>query len=275
MTNKAALAIAGNADKKATDRVKAIESTEAATYETADLDSLAAVVVDAEAASSVRRAALHQLLLAQFANPTFSKWKKKFISTLVKLMDDPSPEFAEAALGQLVKLKVPAAQTKLLNLLRSPAEAPISAAKALQLLRYDVHTDAYPIARGLAVDAKTDDQTRQAALRLLAADPEAAGLFEKLLKNKEEAPEVRRVCAAALNNLKPKAYQKFAQESVLDDHEHNAVRAQSLTALATLGDSGSFAGNDRLTDKVKELRASAPSAVKKAARQYLAKISDE
>src|SRR5262245_50854727 len=79
MTNKVALAIAGNSEKKATDRVKAIESTEAGTYETADLDSLAAVVVDAGAALSVRRAALHQLLLAQFANPTFSKWRRKFI----------------------------------------------------------------------------------------------------------------------------------------------------------------------------------------------------
>jgi hypothetical protein len=275
MTNKVALAIAGNADKKATDRVKAIESTEAVTYETADLDALAAVLVDTEAAASVRRAALQQLLVAQFANPAFPKWRKKFIAALVKLMDDPFPEFAEAALGQLVKLKVPAAQTKLLTILRSSDKAPISAAKALQLLRYDVHTDAYPIARELADDAKTDDPTRQAALRLLAADPEAAGLFEKLLKSKKESPEVRRVCAAALNNLKPKAYQKFAQESVLDDDENNAVRAQSLTALATLGDSESLAGNDRLTDKVKELRAGAPTAVKKAARQYLAKISDK
>ena len=109
----------------------------------------------------------------------------------------------------------------------------------------------------------------------LAADPEAADLFEKLLKSKEEAPEVRRVCAVALNNLKPKAYQKFAQESVLDDHEHNAVRAQSLAALTMLGDSELLAGNDRLTDKVKKLRAGGPPAVKKAARQYLAKISDE
>jgi len=251
LTNKVALAIAGNAEKKATDRVKAIESTEAVTYETAEVDSLAAVVVDTEAASSVRRAALHQLLLAQFANPTFSKWQKRFITTLVKLMDDPKPEFAEAALGQLVKLKVLAAQTKLLTILRSSDNAPISAAKALQLLRYDVHADAYPIARELVDNATTDDRTRQAALRLLAADPEAAGLFEKLLKSKEEAPEVRRVCAAALNNMKPKAYQKFAQESVLDDHEDNAVRVQSLTALAALGDSKLLAGNDELTDKVK------------------------
>jgi hypothetical protein len=156
MTNKAALAIAGNAERKAADRVKAIESTEAVSYEIADLDSLAALVVDTKAAASVRRAALHQLLLAQFANPMFSKWRRKFISALVKLMDDPTPEFAEAALGQLVKLKVPAAQTKLLSILRSSDKTPISAAKALQLLRYDVHADAYPIARELAVDAKTD-----------------------------------------------------------------------------------------------------------------------
>jgi len=274
MTNKAALAIAGDADEKAADRVKALESTDTTGYETADLDALAAVVLDAAAAVSVRRAALNQLLVAQFANPTFPKWRKKFITALVKLMDDPTPEFAEAALGQLVKLKVPAAQAKLLSILRSPADAPIPTTKALQLLRYDIHTDAYPIARELAVQA-TDAPTRQAALRLLAADPAAAGLFEKLLKNKGEAPEVRRLCATALHNLKPKAYQKFAQESVLDDDEHDAVRAQSLTALATLGDSESLADNDQLTDKVKELRAQAPAVVKKAARHYLQKISDE
>lgn len=274
MTNKAALAVAGDADKKAADRVKALESTDAIGYETADLDALAAVLLDTTAAVSVRRAALNQLLLAQFANPAFPTWQKKFIAALVKLMDDPTPEFAEAALGQLVKLKVPAAQAKLLNILRSPADAPIPAAKALQLLRYDVHTDAYPIARDLAAQAD-DDTTRQAALRLLAADPEAAGLFERLLKDKEETPEVRRLCATALHSLKPKAYQKFAQESVLDDDEHDAVRAQSLTALATLGDAVSLADNDELTEKVKALRAEAPAAVKKAARQYLQKISDE
>jgi hypothetical protein len=273
MTNKAALAIAGNADGKAADRVKALESTDAIGYESTDLDALAAVVLDTTAAASVRRAAIKQLLVAQFANPDFAKWRKKFVATLVKLMDEPTPEFAEAALGQLVKLKVPAAQAKLMSILRSPADSPIPATKALQLLRYDVHTDAYPIARKLAVDSD-DAPTRQAALRLLAADPEAAPLFEKMLKSKAEAPEVRRVCAAALHNLKPKAYQKFAQESVLDDDEHDSVRAQSLTALATLGDSESLAGNDRLTDKVKELRAGAPAIVKKAARQYLLKISD-
>ncbi|HEX4608448.1 MAG TPA: hypothetical protein VH092_09600, partial [Urbifossiella sp.] len=187
MTNKAALAIAGNADKKAADRVKAIESTDAVGYEAADLEALAAVALDGTAAASVRRAALAQLLVAQFANPAFPKWRKKFIAALVKLMNDPTPEFAEAALGQLVKLKVPTAQSKLLSILRSPADAPIPAAKALQLLRYDIHSDAYPIARELAANA-ADALTRQAALRLLAADPEAAGLFEKLLKSKEEAP---------------------------------------------------------------------------------------
>lgn len=273
MTNKAALAIAGDADEKAADRVNALESTDTIGYETADLDALAAVVLDATAALSVRRTALNQLLVAQFANPIFPKWRKKFTTALVKLMDDPISEFAEAALGQLVKLKVPAAQAKLLSILRSPADALISATKALQLLRYDVHTDAYPIARDLAVNSD-DAPTRQAALRLLSADPEAAGLFEKMLKSKGEAPEVRRVCAAALHNLKPKAYQKFAQESVLDDDEHDSVRAQSLMALTTLGDSEALADNDLLTDKVKELRADAPAAVKKAARQYLEKISD-
>ena len=272
MTNKAALAVASDADKKAAERVKAIESTNSLEYESADLDALAAVALDATAAVTVRRAALNQLLVAQFANPTFPKWRRKFIAALVKLMDDP--QFADAALGQLVKLKVPAAQTKLMSILRSPEDAAIPVAKALQLLRYDVHTDAYPIARELAVQSP-DIPTRQAALRLLAADPEAADLLENLLKSKNEASEVRRVCAASLHNLKPKTYQEFAQESVLDDDEHAAVRAQSLSALATLGDPESLAGNDRLTNKVKELRDGAPAAVKKAARQYLLKISDE
>lgn len=272
MTNKTALSIAGNAEKKASDRVKALESADAITFETTDLDTVAAVVLETDAAVSVRRAAINQLLMAQFANSTFPKWQKKFITALVKLMDDPKPELAELALGQLVKLKVPAAQTKLLEILQSP-DASISAAKALQLLRYDVHSDAYPIARDLAVNA-TDAPTRQAALRLLAADPEAAGLFEKVLKSKTEEPEVRRVCAAALHNLKPKAYQKFAQESVLDDTEDDAVRTQSLTALAMLGDSKSLASNEELTDKVMKLKATASSAVKKVARHYLSKITD-
>ncbi len=272
MADKSAWGIAFDQKKTTAQRDQALESSQPTKYSPEELDQLAELVADRDCAEKLRNTALRMLFLARFSNPNFPKWRRKFTTLLVKLMNDPTPAFREAGLSELAKAKHPDAQKRLLAGLKNPAEAPMAVTKALQLLRYDVHSDAFPIARELAMNSE-DAQTRQAALRLLAADPGAAGLFEKLLLDKKETPEIRRVCAVAFNNLKPKAYQARAQQIVLDDDEDHDLQAQSLAALTNFVETAAL--DAPVTAKVKELKSQSPERVKKAARQYLQKHDTE
>ena len=74
-----------------------------------------------------------------------------------------------SALGILMRDKDGFAQKKLLDGLKDPAKALVPPEKALQLLSYDVHADAYEVARDIVKKPPNDDAKRE-ALRLLAAD---------------------------------------------------------------------------------------------------------
>ena len=127
------------------------------------------------------------------------------------------------------------AQKKLLDGLKNPAKALVPPEKALQLLSYDVHTEAYAVARDV-VSNPPNELAKQEALRLLAADPKTTPLFEKLLRDKDEKREVRQVAASALNTLSPDKFEDHAKEMLLDDSEYEDIQATSLTALRQFAD---------------------------------------
>ena len=111
-------------------------------------------------------------------------------------------ELRQRVLGILAREKDAYAQKKLLEGLRKPEKALLPPEKALQLLSYDVHADAYPVAREI-VEHPPNPLAKREALRLLAADAASAPIFEKLVRDKNESVELRQLGAAALHALKP------------------------------------------------------------------------
>src|ERR1044072_4520020 len=158
-----------------------------------------------------------------------------YIATLRKIADDPDPELRQRVLGLLAREKDGYAQKTLLEGLHDPAKALLPPDKALQLLSYDVHADAYAAARAI-VKKPPNEMARREALRLLAADATAAPMFEKLVRDKNELREIRQISASALSALKPERLQKSAREILLDNSDYDDIKATSLTALTQLGD---------------------------------------
>jgi selenocysteine-specific translation elongation factor len=188
---------------------------------------------------------------------------------LRNVVDDPDPELRQRVLGILMREKDGFAQKKLLEGLKNPDKALVSPAKALQLLSYDVHGEAYKVARSI-VDKPPNDEARREALRLLAADANAAPLFEKLLRDKNEQREIRQISASALHALKPETLQKRAKEILLDKSDYDDIKATSLTALAQFGDKS--IGNDKaLIKSVNRMKGDASAKVKQGARQFLSR----
>ncbi len=140
------------------------------------------------------------------ASTRLSRAAGDYIATLRKVADDPDPELRQRVLGILAREKDGFAQKKLLEGLKNPDKALVPPEKALQLLSYDVHAEAYSAARAIVSKPPNDDARRE-ALRLLAADATSAPLFEKLLRDKNELREIRQISASALHALKPEKLQ--------------------------------------------------------------------
>jgi hypothetical protein len=270
---RGALSIATSAKKSVPERVAAMTNLPLAVAESDDenLQGLMTVLRNEEEPIKVRLAALQSLQAASFSSAAFESCRGDFIATLRKVAEDPDPELRQRALGILAREKDGFAQKKLLEGLKDPAKALVPPEKALQLLTYDVHAEAYSIARDIVSNPPSDDARRE-ALRLLAADATSAPMFEKLLRDKDELREIRQVAASALQALNPEKLQKHARAMILDKSEYDDIQATSLTALTQFGDDEAVGKDKELLKSVDRLSASkAPVKYKQSARRFLSK----
>jgi hypothetical protein len=236
-----------------------------------DLQAMLNVLGNKDEPIEVRLAALQALQAASFSVVAFEPCRGDYLATLRKVVDDPDPELRQRVLGILMREKDGFAQKKLIEGLRNPDKALVPPEKALQLLSYDVHADAYKVARSI-VRRPPNDEARREALRLLAADATAAPLFEKLLRDKNELREIRQISASALHALKPEKLQQLAREILLDKSDYDDIKATSLTALTQFGDEA-VGQDEALLNSVEQLKGGASAKVKQSARQFLSKYS--
>ncbi|HET9710614.1 MAG TPA: hypothetical protein VFP64_01990 [Pyrinomonadaceae bacterium] len=267
---RAALSVATNARKGTAERVQALVESPAAILESDEnLQQLLQIVRNTEEPPQVRLEAIDALATAAFAVATFEPYRNDYIATLQEVVDDPNLDIRERALGLLAAEKNKFVQKKLLDGLKNPEKALVPPEKALQLLSYDVHTEAYAAARDI-VSNPPNDLAKQEALRLLAADPNSTKMFEDLLRDKDEKREVRQVAASALNSLAPQRLQEHAREILLDDSDYEDIQATSLTAVRQFGDEEAVAQDEKLMKSVNRMSTGAKSAkYKKSAKQFL------
>ena len=219
----------------------------------------------------VRLAALQQLAAASFSAEGFESWRGDYIATLREVATDTDTEIRHRALGLLARENDGFAEKKLLEGLQNPEKALLPPEKALQLLGYNVHAEAYSVARDI-VEKPPSDEAKREALRLLAADPKSVPLFEKILLDKDELRENRQLSASALHALKPDKFQEHARDILLDKSEYDDIQATALTALAQFGDDAAIAEDKPLLTSVDRLsEGKAPAKYKQIARRFLSK----
>jgi hypothetical protein len=219
----------------------------------------------------VRLAALQSLQAASFSVVAFESCRGDYIATLRAVAEDPDRELRQRVLGLLAREKDGFAQKKLLDGLKNPDKALVPPEKALQLLSYDVHGDAYSVARDIVKRPPNADARRE-ALRLLAADASAAPIFEKLLRDKKELREIRQISASALQALKPEKLQEYARKILLDKSDYDDIKATSLIALEQFGDDEALGKDKALLESVDRFRAGkVPTKYKQSARRFLSK----
>jgi len=269
---RAALSIATSARRTVKQRVAAMAEAPLAVCESdKDLQAMLKVLRNRDEPLRVRLAALQSLGAAAFSVIAFESCRGDYLATLRQVADDPEPELRQRVLGILMREKDGFAQRKLLEGLKNPAKALVPPEKALQLLSYDVHAEAYAAARAILAKPPNEDARRE-ALRLLAADANAAPLFEKLLRDKNELREIRQIAASALHALDPAKLQKRAREIILDKSDYDDIKATSLMALATFGDDEALGNDKALLSSVKRFGAGkAPPKYKQGARRFLRK----
>jgi hypothetical protein len=270
-TPRAAFAVATNEKKTTAERTKAFLEAPLATI-TSDksLQESLNVLRDRLQPIKVRLAALQSLQAATFSVIEFEPYREDYLAALRGLVDDPDPELRQRVLGILSREKDGYVQQRLLEGLQDTSKALVPPEKALQLLSYDVHAEAYPIAREI-LNAPPNPEAKREALRLLSADASSAPVFEKLLRDKDEDRDVRQISAAALQAVKPKRFQEQAREMLLDDKEYDDIQATALTALEQFGDEKAVAKDQKLLDRVDELGKGKSAKVKKTAKRFMSR----
>ena len=230
-----------------------------------------AVVRDVQQPRDLRLAALAVVQSATFAPSRFAPFRPDYLSTLRMVARGADAEMRQRALGFLAREHDAHTQEALIAGLENPEQALVAPEKALQLLSYDVHAEAYRVARAIVRNPPNADARRE-ALRLLAADAVSAPTFEKLLKDKMESFDIRQLAASALNQLAPHRLQACARDITLDDAEPADIKSVSLTALSNFGDATAIGKDDALhayTDNLGQARGGS-AGLKRAAKNFAA-----
>jgi hypothetical protein len=185
---------------------------------------------DSSQPAANRQAALRHVQTATFAGPGFDRYRASFRDALRAVAEDKNEELRAQALETLAVDKDEVAQQLLLRGLQNPAQALVSVAKAVQLLAHDDHGAAVPVAHRI-LKGNYDLDTKEEALRALAADPGSTGLFADILADRSQPQRLRSLSASGLRAVDPQRFTQLAQRIVADDREDDEVRTNALGAL--------------------------------------------
>jgi hypothetical protein len=238
------------------------------------IDTVLEYLGDAGNPPDRRLAVLNLLQEISFRMVGFPAKRPDYLAALRSIVDDPDSQLRRVAIGILAREKDDYVQRRLVDGLEGKSKALVPAAKAIQFLAYDVHSEYFPIAKRI-VEKPPSRGAKVEAVRLLAADPSAKELLVGILADPREKPEVKMAGAVALQSLDPEEFEQQARRIVLDDDEDDQLRALSLNALTYFGNPATQSEDDELARRVESLNSQSRSrSVKKAAAGYLARRGD-
>ena len=235
------------------------------------IDTVLEYLGDAGNPPDRRLAVLNLLQEISFRMVGFPAKRPDYLAALRSIVDDPDSQLRRVAIGILAREKDDYVQRRLVDGLEGKSKALVPAAKAIQFLAYDVHSEYFPIAKRI-VEKPPSRGAKVEAVRLLAADPSAKELLVGILADPREKPEVKMAGAVALLSLDPEEFEQQARRIVLDDDEDYPLQALSLNALTYFGNPATQSEDDELARRVESLNSQSRSrSVKKAAAGYLAR----
>jgi hypothetical protein len=235
------------------------------------IDRLLELLADASRPVDVRLEVLNLLQAISFRLPLFPDKRAGYLETLRSLVEDADAGLRRRVIGILAREKDEYVQRRLIDGLQGRERPLVPAAKAIQFLGYDVHADYFPMLREI-IERPPSQAAKKEAVRVLAADPSSADLLLSILKDKQERPDIRRLAAIALQSIRPEMFEEEARRIVMDDDEHDQLRAMSVTALNHFAEPGALAEDRELTDRVGQLRQETSSRqLRQATAGYIAK----
>jgi hypothetical protein len=235
------------------------------------MDTLLEYLGDIAKPADRRLAVLNLLQEISFRMVGFPAKRPEYLAVLRSIIEDPDSQLRRVAIGILAREKDDYVQRRLIDGLEGKSKALVPAAKAIQFLAYDVHSEYFPLAKRIVEDPPNKG-AKVEALRLLAADPSAKDLLIRTLKGRNEKPDVKMAAAVALQTLDPEEFERQARRIVLDDGEDDQLRALALNALTYFGNPAARDEDDELARSVESLNSQSRSrSMKKAAAGYLAK----
>ena len=175
------------------------------------------------------------------------------------------------AIGILAREKDDYVQRRLVDGLEGKSKALVPAAKAIQFLAYDVHSEYFPLAKRI-VEKPPSRGAKVEAVRLLAADPSAKDLLVGILADRSEKPEVKMAGAVALQSLDPEEFERQAQADRARRRRGRPAPGPVAQRPHVLRQPATQSEDDELARRVESLNSQSRSrSVKKAAAGYLAK----
>ena len=260
---------AGEEGASAADRANAIKAAPIELEGLSDrVAELLAILRNRAEPLTVRMASLQALRALDFLGPRFAPFQADYKEALREVATDPQAKLREGALELLAIGKDPYAQKLLVRGLEQPDEALVSDAKAIQFLGYDDHGEFVPLVR--KVYDRSTGPAREEALRLLATDPQSERLLARLLQDKSETSNVRRISASGLQSLNPESFERTARKIVADDDDYDEIRAASLAALAYGREARETPTDPKLIETVQKLTETPRSpAMRSAIKRFL------
>ncbi len=207
------------------------------------MDEVISILNNTSEPVELRIVALSVLQATSFSSTIFPLKRPAYMNALRKLIDEKDSRLKEPAMEYLAVNKDSYIQSRLLEGLEDSSKKITEPEVAIQLLSYDLHAEHYPVLRKIANNSSNKNSKKE-ALRSLAADSESKDLLWKTLRDKSEDPEIRHVCAVALESLKPGEIQAYAKEVILDDGENSDLKTAMLNTLTYSAESGALSDVD-------------------------------
>lgn len=228
------------------------------------------ILADPAEDGRLRDVALNVLQTLNFSSGAFVAFRPDFAAVLRSLTEDADIGLRTMAAETLAQSKDEFIQRKLIAGLTDPSVAILPAAKAIQLLGYDIHAEHLPIVRSILENPATDEATKVEAVHVLASDPAAKELLTRLALDKKQQPEVRMSSAVALSLSHSEDFLKMARPMILDEKEDEPIRLVWLNALIHHRDAATVYNDQEFLQKVSAMKDSTRSPeLKKLSSRYL------
>lgn len=206
-----------------------------------------------------------------FSAMSFPAIRPDYLATLRSIIADPNGQLRQRAISILAQEKDEYVQRRLIEGLEGYSTPLVPAVQAIQFLGYDVHAEYFPMLRRIIEDPPSR-AVKEEAVRLLAADPDAADLLLTILQDRSESPEVRKISAIALQVAAPDRFAQQMRRIVLDDDEEEELRVVSITALTYFASPATVGEDGELTGRIEQLRTESVSQqMRQATTGFLAR----